>query len=74
MPLFRSVFDTKGFYSEQFYPEQFLIQMVLIPKGRFFEIWNKNRSDQKPFRSKTPKIIVKFQLLTVVKSDMFIRL
>ena len=47
MPLCRTVFDTKGFYSERF-----LFQMVLIPKGRFSEIRNKNLSDQKPFGSK----------------------
>ena len=52
MPLFRTVFDTKGFYSERFYPERFLIRTVLIPKGRFFEIRNKNLSDQKPYGSK----------------------
>ena len=48
MPLFRKVFDTKVSYSG-FYPERFLIRTVLIPKGRFSEIRNKNLSDQKPF-------------------------
>ena len=48
MPLFRTVFDTKGFHSKRF-----LSRTVLIPKGRFSEIRNKNLSDQKPFGSKT---------------------
>ena len=63
MPLFRTVFDTKGFYSERF-----LIQTVLIPKGRFSEIRNKNLSDQKPRRSDQEtfmisKILLNFMLL-----------
>ena len=43
MPLFRTVIPNG------FYPERFLIGTVLIPKGRFSEIQNKNLSDQKPF-------------------------
>ena len=58
MPLFRTVFDTKDFYSEGF-----LSRTVLIPKGHFSEIRNKNLSDQKPFRSKIftmSKILLNF--------------
>ena len=45
MPLFRTVFDTKGFIPNGFFPERCLIGTVLIPKGRFSEIRNKNLSD-----------------------------
>ena len=75
MPLFRTVFDTKGFYfffiPNGFYPERFLIRTVLIPKGRFSEIWNKNLSDQEPFGSKNlmilKKILLNFMLFAGVK-------
>ena len=55
MPLFRTVFDTIGFFFFLFrtvLSRRFLIRTVLIPKGRFSEIRNKNRLDQKPFGSK----------------------
>ena len=42
----------KVFIPNGFYPKRFLIRAVLIPKGRFSEIRNKNLSDQKPFGSK----------------------
>ena len=45
--LIRKVFIPNGFY-----PERFWIRTVLIRKGRFSEIRNKNLSDQKPFGSK----------------------
>ena len=69
MPLFRTVFDTKSFYSERFLSARFLIRTVLIPKGRFSEIRNKNLSDQKPFGSKNfmmSKNSPKLWLLTVI--------
>ena len=75
MPLFWTVFDTKGFFIPNgFYPELFLIRTILIPKGRFSEIRNKtfrikNRSDQKTLWCQ--KILLNFKLLAGVKSDMF---
>ena len=52
MLLFRTVFDTKGFYSKRFLSQTVYDPTVLIPEGRFPEIRNKNRSGQKPFGSK----------------------
>ena len=77
MPLFRTVFDTKGFYSEWFLSRLFLIRTVLIPKVVFlkFRIKTfriKNCSDQKT--SWCQKNSPKLWLLTVVTCRKIINL